>query len=402
MHKLETKREISQLSLLFAITYMISYMTRTNFGAIVSEISESTGFTKSMLALPLTGSFITYGIGQLISGALGDKISPKRLVSIGLGVTVCMNALIPLCGSTWTMLAVWSVNGFAQALLWPPMTRMMSAMLTEDAYKNTVTTVTSGGYLGTILIYLTAPLIIYTVGWRGVFVTSAVLGIVMLIVWHFTARDIPQNTNGNEKQKGKTSVKGILSPMMVWVFLAIIVMGMLREGVGSWIPSFISESFGLQNEISILSSVLLPVFTIISLRFANTLYRKWVTNPLVCAGVLFAGGAVFAYLLYLFSGSSAAGSIVCSAALTGCINCVNLMLVGMLPQYFEGRGCVSTVSGMLNFFTYVGSALATYGIAALSETIGWSSTIFLWFLAALAGTVICLLCIKPWNKKFSR
>lgn len=401
MQKLETKREISQLSLLFAITYMISYMTRTNFGAIVSEISESTGFVKSLVALPLTGSFITYGIGQLISGALGDKISPKRLVSLGMITTVCMNLLIPLCQNPWMMLAVWSANGFAQALLWPPMTRMMSAMLTEDAYKNTVTTVTSGGYLGTILIYLTAPLIIYTVGWRGVFVTSAALGFVMLIVWHFTARDIPQNTDADAKQKEKTSVKGILSPMMVWVFLAIIVMGMLREGVGSWIPSFISESFGLQNEISILSSVLLPVFTIISLRFANTLYRKWITNPLACAGVLFAGGAVFAYLLYLFSGSSATGSILCAAALTGYINCVNLMLVGMLPRYFERYGCVSAASGMLNFFTYVGSATATYGVAVLAEIIGWSDTIFVWFLAALAGTVICLLCIKPWKNKFA-
>lgn len=401
MHKLETKREVSQLSLLFAITYMISYMTRTNFGAIVSEISESTGFAKSLLALPLTGSFITYGIGQLISGALGDKLSPKRLVSLGLITSVCMNLLIPLCRNPWMMLVVWSANGFAQALLWPPMTRMMSAMLTEDAYKNTVTTVTSGGYLGTILIYLTAPLIIYTVGWRGVFIISAILGIVMLIVWHFTARDISQNTNGNEKQKGKTSVKGILSPMMVWVFLAIIVMGMLREGVGAWIPSFISESFGLQNEISILSSVLLPVFSIVSIRLTNILYRKWITNPLACAGVLFAGGAVFAYLLYLCSGSNAVCSIIFSAALTGCINCVNLMLVGMLPQYFESLGCVSTASGMLNFFTYVGSATATYGIAVLAENIGWSDTIFVWFLAALTGTVICLLCIKPWNKKFA-
>lgn len=402
MHKLETKREVNQLSLLFAITYMISYMTRTNFGAIVSEISESTGFTKSMLALPLTGSFITYGIGQLLSGALGDKISPKRLVSIGLGVTVCMNALIPLCGSTWTMLAVWSVNGFAQALLWPPMTRMMATFLSADAYKSTVTTVNCGGSIGTILIYLTAPAVILIVGWKGVFLSSAVLGAVMLAVWHFAARDISQEEEAVCSRQKKVTAKEILSPMMVFVFLAIVLMGMLREGVTSWMPSFISESFGLENEISILCSVLLPVFSILSMKLVNLLYSRWISNPLTCAGVLFGGGALVAYLLYLCSGDNVFLSVAFSAALTGSANGVNLMLVGMIPQYFEGRGCVSTVSGMLNFFTYVGSALATYGIAALSETIGWSSTIFLWFLAALAGTVICLLCIKPWNKKFSR
>ncbi len=401
MQKLETKREINQLSLLFAITYMVSYMTRTNFGAIVSEISESTGFSKSLLALPLTGSFVAYGIGQLLSGALGDKISPKRLVSIGLCITVCMNVLIPLCQSPWMMLAVWSVNGFAQAFLWPPMTRMMAASLTADAYKNTVTTVNCGGSVGTILIYLTAPVVILIVGWRGVFLTSAVLGAIMLAVWHFTARDIFCEEEAVTSRQEKVSVKEILSPMMLFVFLAIVLMGMLREGITAWMPSFISESFGLQNEISILCSVMLPVFAILSMRFSNVLYRKWISNPLTCAGVLFGGGALFAYLLYLCSGQNVVFSVAFSAALTGSVNGVNLMLVCMIPQYFESRGCVSTVSGMLNFFTYVGSALATYGIAVLSETVGWSATIFIWFLAALVGTIICLLCIKPWNKKFA-
>lgn len=269
-------------------------------------------------------------------------------------------------------------------------------------YVGTVTTVNCGGSIGTILIYLTAPAVILIVGWKGVFLSSAVLGAVMLAVWHFTARDISQEEEAVCSRQKKVTAKEILSPMMVFVFLAIVLMGMLREGVTSWMPSFISESFGLENEISILCSVLLPVFSILSMKLVNLLYSRWISNPLTCAGVLFGGGALVAYLLYLCSGDNVFLSVAFSAALTGSANGVNLMLVGMIPQYFEGRGCVSTVSGMLNFFTYVGSALATYGIAALSETIGWSSTIFLWFLAALAGTVICLLCIKPWNKKFSR
>ena len=45
--------------------------------------------------MALTGSFITYGTGQIISGVLGDRISPKKLVSRGLLVTVLMNVLLP-------------------------------------------------------------------------------------------------------------------------------------------------------------------------------------------------------------------------------------------------------------------------------------------------------------------
>lgn len=401
MHKLESKREVSTFTLLLTITYMVSYMTRTNFAAIVSEITEATGFSKSVLAVPLIGTFIAYGCGQLISGFFGDKISPKKLVSIGLLVSSVMNAVIPLCKSHWAMLAIWSVNGLAQAFLWPPMVRLMSAWLTPEAYKNTVTTVNCGGSIGTISIYLIAPVIIWLMGWQGVFWASAFFGIIMLCIWQIFAQDIPIVEKTATQTTGKGAFKTILSPLMFVVFFVIILMGMLREGITSWMPSFLTESFHLETEISILSSVLLPVFAILSIRFANWLYRRYIRNPLACATVLFGIGSLFAFALYLCCENNAVLSALCSSVLTGSVHGVNLMLIGMIPNYFENKGCVSTISGILNFFTYVGSAVATYGVAVLSEQIGWTSTIFMWFLAALAGSLICLLCIKPWKRMFS-
>lgn len=99
---------------------MVSYITRINFGAIVSEIEQSTGILRSALSMALTGSFITYGTGQIVSGILGDRVSPKKLVSIGLIITCAMNVLIPLCPSPYLMLIVWCINGFAQSFMWPP------------------------------------------------------------------------------------------------------------------------------------------------------------------------------------------------------------------------------------------------------------------------------------------
>lgn len=76
--KLTTKKQVHGVALLFALTYMVSYITRTNYGAIVSEMQTATGFSKSALSMAFTGSLITYGLGQLVSGFLGDKISPKN------------------------------------------------------------------------------------------------------------------------------------------------------------------------------------------------------------------------------------------------------------------------------------------------------------------------------------
>ena len=130
--KITDKKGVTRLAVLFALTYMISYITRINYGAIISEMEKATGMSKSMLSMALTGSFITYGFGQVISGILGDRFSPKKLVTIGLFATVTMNMLIPLCSSPYQMVVVWCINGFAQSFMWPPLVRLMTILLNPD------------------------------------------------------------------------------------------------------------------------------------------------------------------------------------------------------------------------------------------------------------------------------
>ncbi len=124
--KLTDKRKITSLTVLFMITYMVSYITRINYGAVISEMETESGISRTLLSMALTGSFITYGAGQIISGILGDRFSPKKIIAIGLVATSAMNVLIPLCENAYQMLAVWCVNGFAQALMWPPMVRLLT------------------------------------------------------------------------------------------------------------------------------------------------------------------------------------------------------------------------------------------------------------------------------------
>lgn len=89
------RKEINatRIVLVFATIYMVSYITLINFGAIVAEIEQAIGSSKNLLSLSLTGSFITYEIGQILSGIAADQISPKKLISIGLIVTATMNFL---------------------------------------------------------------------------------------------------------------------------------------------------------------------------------------------------------------------------------------------------------------------------------------------------------------------
>lgn len=110
--KLQSKKHINTMITLCVLVYFTSYISRINFGAVILEMIKADGFLKSEVSLALTASFITYGAGQLISGYLGDRVSPKMLIFFGFITTAVMNFLIPFCLSSGFIVAIWCVNGF--------------------------------------------------------------------------------------------------------------------------------------------------------------------------------------------------------------------------------------------------------------------------------------------------
>ena len=396
----KNRNRVFGISLMFAAIYMVSYLTRINFGAVVAQMEVSTGISRKLLSLSLTGSFVTYGIGQVVSGVTVDRISPKKLITSGLAVTALMNFLLPLCGSPYTMLAVWCVNGFAQSMMWPPIVKMMSQLFDEEEYKKAALIVSWGSSVGTIGVYLLVPAVLSALSWKWVFYICSFVAVITVVLWQFFTYKPAAAIAQTKKEVG--SIRKLFTPLLFGVMGAIVLQGMLRDGVTTWMPSYIIEVYNWNTASSILTGVILPIFSIISFQAATRLYRKVFTNPLTCAGVFFALGFVSATGLYFATGGNAWVSVMLSALLTGAMHGVNMMLISMLPPYFKRVGLTGTASGLLNSCTYVGSALSTYGVAAISELVGWKLTVLIWTAIALSGTVLCLVCIKPFRKRFLR
>lgn len=387
------KKAVGRLTVLFVMLYCVSYITRTNYGAIVAELESALGHGKTALSMALTGSFVTYGLGQILSGLLGDRISPKKLISLGLMVTVLMNVLLPFFSHPILMLVIWCINGFAQAFMWPPIIKLLSGLLSGDDYTRVSVKVSWGSSIGTIIVYLVSPLLISLLSWRAVFWFSAACGIVMLLVWHKIGPDLTIAAP-IQKEKSKAS---FFHPVLPAVMLGIILQGMLRDGVTTWMPSLINEIYDLGTTVAILSGVILPIFSIVCHHVSGRMYLK-IKNPLLCGGLVFGVGALAGALLIPVTGHHALLSILCCAVLTGCMHGVNVMLICMIPPFFKHTGRVSTVSGLLNACTYVGSALSTYGVALLSEQFDWSVTLWVWLGIAVMGTLVCLCTVKPWER----
>ena len=283
MNKLTDRRTVRQVSLLIALTYLVSYLTRINFGAVILEMVRSTGFEKSSLSAAITGAFITYGASQLVSGWCGDHMQPRTLILAGLLASSLLNFLIPFCSTPAVMTAVWCVNGVAQAFLWPPLVRLMVCLFSGEDYRRATVWVHWGASCGTILLYLLSPLLIFLGGWQLVFRFSAVSGIAMALVWFRSPLRV--DAPASETPAAKTTVSSLLlTPLMLALILIIISVGALRDGVTTWMPTYIGETYRLGSGTAILTGVVMPLFGIVCQQIASLLYRRWPSPPLIWWG----------------------------------------------------------------------------------------------------------------------
>ena len=401
------RAEARRLTLLCAAVYFCSYLTRLDYGAVMVEMVRAEGFSRVDASAALTGLFITYGFGQLISGYLGDRVKPQLLIFFGLIACGLMNLLIPFCPSPAWMTVVWSVNGLAQAMMWPPLVRIMSQHMTESEYKVATVHVSWGSSLGTIVIYLMIPLLLKVSSWRGVFYCAAAVGMGMAAFWMTrygrVERTLPlqeQAAPADEPGDAGKSGGGLraLMPLLAIMMGVIICQGTLRDGITTWMPTYLADTYHMESGKSILTGVLLPLFGMVCYQIVLWMNRKLVENELQCAAIIFGVGLVSLLALRLLHAHSFALSVLILAFAVASMHGVNLIMTSMTPKYLAGSGKISMISGLLNACTYIGSALSMYGVALIADRFGWTVTESLWCAVALLGTLCAAACVPKWGK----
>lgn len=401
------RAEARRLTLLCAAVYFCSYLTRLDYGAVMVEMVRAEGFSRVDASAALTGLFITYGFGQLISGYLGDRVRPQLLIFFGLIACGLMNLLIPFCPSPAWMTVVWSVNGLAQAMMWPPLVRIMSQHMTESEYKVATVHVSWGSSLGTIVIYLMIPLLLKVSSWRGVFYCAAAVGMGMAAFWMArygrVERTLPlqeQAAPADEPGDAGKSGGGLraLMPLLAIMMGVIICQGTLRDGITTWMPTYLADTYHMESGKSILTGVLLPLFGMVCYQIVLWMNRKLVENELQCAAIIFGVGLVSLLALRLLHAHSFALSVLILAFAVASMHGVNLIMTCMTPKYLAGSGKISMISGLLNACTYIGSALSMYGVALIADRFGWTVTESLWCAVALLGTLCAAACVPKWGK----
>ena len=390
------------------LSYLAVYLARNVLSTVTPQM-QAQGFTKADIGVASSLYFITYAFGQLINGAIGDKIKAKYMMSYGLAFAGISNFLFSFICSLNTdaygkippaAYAAYACTGFFLAMIYGPMTKVV-AENTEMPY----TTRCSLGY--TFASYFGSPvagMLAAFLAWQSVFAVSSVLLVIMAVTVFvsfviFEKKGIIVYNRFKAEKNGKTGgIKALFKRQIVKFSLVSILTGIVRTSVLFWLPTYFNERL-LYTETEAAT-----VFTIASLFISCGafivvfIYEKLGHDLDKTVLLMFSLAALF-FALTFFIHTPIVNVVLIVLSIMSSNGAATMLWSRYCPSLCD-TGIVSGVTGFLDFLSYIAAATANVVFPFLIEEKAWAwgSVVLIWLGLMIVGIAISL----PWNKFFAK
>lgn len=400
-----TKKNLNTFILCW-VAYFSTYIGRLNYSAVMPELEGGNIFSGSQIAAVSSAFFIFYGIGQLLSGIIGDKADTRQMVFFGLLISAVCNIGIFLNHNYIVLIILWAINGLVQSLVWSPILKIGSMNFNERVQNKFGIDMSTTVPIGTLLSYGISLLTVAFLPWHYVFLTCGLFELVVSFAWLIFTKGlfVSKDANNTNKENSanaadfKTTIKAMAISGALIMIIPIVIQGTLKDSVTQWVPTFFSSEFGSSTTFSLALTMILPIINVTGAYFANAVNQR-VNNEMTTSLIFFAISAVFLFILKFAGSKNIWLSLVCMALVTNCMFAINVMLITLVPLRFAKIGRVSTIGGALNAVAYIGCGALNLVAGKLLETEGgWNNLFILWLVISGIACLFSAICIPMWKK----
>ena len=407
------KRQWLLVALCWAI-YTASYLGKYCYNANKSVIMSYFSIDKATAGLVGTCFFIAYGAGQVVNGLLCKKYNIRFVVFGSLLISACCNAVMAFCNEFAVLKYVWFINGATLSVLWPTLVRLLSETLSDDYCPRAVVVMGTSVAVGTFITYgISAAFnagIGSSVSYKYAFLTAIICLPVLALVWNFAYPKLvgkgkaekEENTIEPQTIKAPIEKKKIGSSLMIsLVILAFfaVVTNLVKDGLTTWIPKILEDTYEMPSYLSILLTLFLPMLALFGTAVAVRLNKNIPETVDLCA-IAFAFIGILMGAVMLFANLSAAVMILCLSLVSLSTSAINNAVTSMFPLYHKAEINSGMAAGVLNGFCYIGSALSDYGLGLIADLSGWNAV----FIVLCVASEVCVLIaiIRAIVKKIKR
>lgn len=367
--------------------------------AFGSTIMKDMNLTATQFSTVATAPLIPGIFLSLVSGLLVDKFGARKIVTISIFIT-CIATLMRVVNSGfWSLYISMIFIGVCATFLNANGPKILGQWFSPAAMTSAMGIFLATANIGISLGTGTASL--YS-GMKGAFIGSAVLAIVVLVLWLVFMREKP--TEAKDETEEKVSVieglKSVVKCKTVWmVAVTLFLCAGCITSMSNFLPSALAEQGFSESAAgkvtmgltlgSLLGCVACPIFF---------KYLKKKKAYIIAAGVVAALGILFAWRI---TDSTVVTFIL--LFITGfCGNGISPIITAM-PVQDSGIGTKlgGTAGGFVATIQLGGSVvIPSYVIAPISQRADGSPNFVIMFsLFAVMIVLFVILCMfLPWNK----
>lgn len=177
---------LSGIALVVVLTgYVLSIVDASIVNVALSAISGDLHGGPAALELVVSGYGLTYALGVVLGGRLGDAFGRRRLYAYGLAAFTVTSALCGLAPTIGFLVAVRLLQGAAAAMLVPQVLATIQVATEGHVRARAIgmygATAALGMFIGQILGGLLVSLDVAGLGWRSIFAINVPIGVAALL-----------------------------------------------------------------------------------------------------------------------------------------------------------------------------------------------------------------------------
>lgn len=387
----DTEKRKNILLIVFCwLVYTVSYLGKYSYNANINQVMEYFKVNHAEAGLVSTFYFFAYGSGQILHGFLSKKYNSRFVITIVLIVSAAINISVAFIENFAVIKYLWAVNGVCLAVLWPLIIKVISENLNPERFNAAVVVMGTTTAVGTVASYGLSALFIYLKNFRIIFYAAGIILPIVATGWFLS---FPYMTKKTEKPAAETEVldkvkikEDNLLLYVIGLGVIIIVANIIKDGLSVWLPSILIEHFGFNESISVILSLILPMFGILGCFLIVKLGKKIINCLTLCSLLM------FGVLLAVAAGWLGIFADIYVVLIAGCglASCViyglNNIITSKYPLQLKNKKNVGVIAGVLNGLSYVGSTISSYGLGGIADKSGWNG-VFKLFVILCACTV---------------
>lgn len=384
-------RNAIMIGTLCSVSYLAVYVARNVLSAVSPQMIITDGYTNEYIGEVSSVYFIFYAVGQLINGAIGDKIKARYMISFGLILAGVTNLVFPYLSETpETAKYVYGMTGFFLSMIYAPMTKVVA----ENTEPLHAVRYSLGYTFSSFLGSPAAGLLAAFFTWQSVFMTSSVIlfvmGAVCLVLFGLFERKgiVKYHQFDKPKSERSGSIRELIRHRIIKFTVISVLTGIVRTTVVFWLPTYIAQYLGFAPETSA------TLFTVATFCISMTtfvavfLYERLGRDMNKTILVVFSAAAIFFMLVYLIR--IPALNIILMVLAIMSSNAAATMLWSMYCPSLRDTGMVSGATGFLDFMSYMAASVSSTLFANAVTDIGWGNLILVWFGLMIVGVIVAL------------